>query len=629
MAYWINRALIPWVLVVQFTVALRLGKLRASRAHDTNPDWVEKILHDTAKWEPIVAECAKEKKGNNNHTNLDHINVTDLGLLDEYSDLPPRVLDWVQLNTDEFCGNSCVLPNHTDVIERRHVNRTRKVQTRFMEIEYPSTTGSCIALPVRVDDHGPIHTCKFDNLYVFNGSYIAHIIKGDAFPALTSRVVLRSGNNPRMLSYLLRVRTHASYGALQLAIHALGHTPKLFDGMTLAYQPLWHFNIGHALYDGLYPAFVSAITWSKHNEPFHVLFLGGHNAPNVVKMLPGAFERNEKVIELITGKSLIRSWVFDELPDYYFGKFDTIIFGMGANGQKVDVNANFSLGSSRALGAAQLFRRFVYNSFQIQPRVSPGDTLQGIIVHNRRWGEKKPSWVDLVSAKVAKQKVRMQYIMWGVTGTEEKRTSPSPPTEAFIDQLRLVSKTDIYLSSPGTAIMYQHFLPDGAVVINMGEDPALPRHFMEEYMTEGAPYIRALYYWPVGSHGPIYAQENVEGACKSYNGTQIENLILEATQLVRTGFQMPVPVNVNLSPVTRVLKVYEFLTQNKSELENLRPLRVLVPKFEAFETNWFGNHFPHEFLRVGERPRGLNSCLLRALTEDYGEPCPGCSWGFP
>merc|ERR1712187_310279 len=116
----------------------------------------------------------------------------------------------------------------------------------------------------------------------------------------------------------------------------------------------------------------------------------GHNPPNVEKMLPGALMRNEYILERITGKELIRQWELEEDQDNLLVKFDSFILGMGPNGQKLDMNANFSLGASRTMGAARLFRGLVFNSFQIQPRSSPGDALRGAIIHNSRWGETKP-----------------------------------------------------------------------------------------------------------------------------------------------------------------------------------------------------------------------------------------------
>merc|ERR1719221_52888 len=160
-------------------------------------------------------------------------------------------------------------------------------------------------------------------------------------------------------------------------------------------------------------------------------------------------------------------------------------------------------------------------------------------------------------------------------------------------------------------MMYQHFLPDGAVHINLGENPQVPRRFMEEYMAEGAPYIRALYYWPGKKSG-------------GYDEDRIMDLILEAKKLILGNFMIPVPVNTNLSPVLRLIKVFEYLTVEPAKLKKLTPLRFVGgSRSHGLDTNFYGNHFPHEFLRLSEGHQ-LNPCLTEALAQDYGPPCSDC-----
>ncbi|CAF4726185.1 unnamed protein product, partial [Rotaria sp. Silwood2] len=61
---------------------------------------------------------------------------------------------------------------------------------------------------------------------------------------------------------------------------------------------------------------------------------------------------------------------------------------------------------------------------------------------------------------------------------------------------------DIQIIAPGTGAMYQSFVPDGSVVINVGglisstpQDQNITyTAYMEQYMASGAPYLKALYY---------------------------------------------------------------------------------------------------------------------------------------
>merc|ERR1719454_2151277 len=64
-------------------------------------------------------------------------------------------------------------------------------------------------------------------------------------------------------------------------------------------------------------------------------------------------------------------------------------------------------------------------------------------------------------------------------------------------QLKLLRRTGVHVSSIGNAQMYQIFLADGSVHVNLGavqiNQQAFPL-FMEQQLANGAPYIRAIYY---------------------------------------------------------------------------------------------------------------------------------------
>jgi hypothetical protein len=101
---------------------------------------------------------------------------------------------------------------------------------------------------------------------------------------------------------------------------------------------------------------------------------------------------------------------------------------------------------------------------------------------------------------------------------------------------------DIHVTAPGTGQMYQTFLPDGSVVINLGGVSWLREgdrtiqftHFMEQYLVAGAPYLKGLYY-------PI--NERPAGIRKQ----RVVELIERAAQLIMKGFSIPVVPKENLA----------------------------------------------------------------------------------
>ena len=109
----------------------------------------------------------------------------------------------------------------------------------------------------------------------------------------------------------------------------------------------------------------------------------------------------------------------------------------------------------------------------------------------------------------------------------------------------------VHVSSVGNAQMYQLFMNDGAVHVNLGAVPEfrkynttksdngkrvqlikrMPFHFpvfMEQQLANGAPYLRALYY------------SSKDRAC-GLEEAKVRSLLLEAVLLFRQGFRMPLP----------------------------------------------------------------------------------------
>jgi hypothetical protein len=109
-------------------------------------------------------------------------------------------------------------------------------------------------------------------------------------------------------------------------------------------------------------------------------------------------------------------------------------------------------------------------------------------------------------------------------------------------QLKILHRTDIHIVGPGTGQMYQTFLPDGSVNINLGgvkttgsENKIIAyTSYLEQYMTSGAPYIKGLYY-------PI--NERPKGIKKD----EVVRLIRQAGQLILEGFSLPVNARENLA----------------------------------------------------------------------------------
>jgi len=107
--------------------------------------------------------------------------------------------------------------------------------------------------------------------------------------------------------------------------------------------------------------------------------------------------------------------------------------------------------------------------------------------------------------------IRAEFLQWHTVGT-------------FLQQLRMLAELDVYVSGPGTSLMFSHFMRPGSTVINVGDcfiqwsmTRARP-WYMEQYMCEGATDYQKCLYLP----------NRTRCSNKNLNGTQLEALILQA-----------------------------------------------------------------------------------------------------
>jgi hypothetical protein len=175
---------------------------------------------------------------------------------------------------------------------------------------------------------------------------------------------------------------------------------------------------------------------------------------------------------------------------------------------------------------------------------------------------------------------------------------------------------DIHISGPGTGQMYQTFLSDGSVHINLGGlrpwgfENLENRYtsYLEQYITSGTPYIKALYY-------PI--NQRKYGIKKD----QLIILIRQAANFILKGFSLPVNPQENLAPDGKLFtemcqKDKEFcsLVTIRSSLTNLFCLDFWVEDFVHEDQQWKLGGFIHNGKNISCH---FNRTLLHQLRIKY------------
>ena len=164
-----------------------------------------------------------------------------------------------------------------------------------------------------------------------------------------------------------------------------------------------------------------------------------------------------------------------------------------------------------------------------------------------------------------------------------------------------------FISGPGTTMMYQQFLRDGSVVVNLGGN----KGYMDEFIAEGASYLRAL-----------YARMPLHDAL--HGGVVVRELAMQARDLVFKGggFAMPTPCGLNLSPTATMLKTYAHLIH--PDIDPLTPLTHIEGM--ACVGMSFMDSFTFTKSPLAEQYKKTcqptNPCLMNALGEDYNHQDP-------
>ena len=292
---------------------------------------------------------------------------------------------------------------------------------------------------------------------------------------------------------------------------------------------VWLGNIGHALFDSMYAIFAGLVEFShRHVEPFKIINVHDRQDAPVAR----------EVIDTASPLGMVDGEVFffsppafdtHHLSELLVPNFARCIACVTGGIYEMDMGYD----------AMRLFRDHMLKRFH--PPAPRRDGVQAIAVSNKRFSEADRTAL-LQALDEADPEIQGRWV--------DRRDLD------FQGQLEVLSNTQIHLSAPGTGMVNQPFLPDGAVHINLGacspfayqtsvtalfyrvwypswSDP-LPG-YKEQTIVASTPYHRALYY-PLGE---------IFGGLKPW---RLGVLLGEALGLVRASFPIPIRKGVNLAP---------------------------------------------------------------------------------
>ena len=518
--------------------------------------------------------------------------------------------------------------------------RSHKISTQTDDICLEAN--KCLETSVKCI--GDLHnqSCLYKNLYYVDSTFWILSVKGRNLPRVGVRIdaFVMHEFFPNICEFDTDEKLHNFVRNIA--------DPKVIPGVTVYFSQPWHFNIGHALFDGLYPAYVALIRFtSRHLHPFRLL----------VDIDECKDCWSENVYARFAGLGIIKQSILNRMSAGRWFVFDELVMGSGLMCQRC-MQPNLQLPGSIELNGSRLFRDRMYAQHGLTSAVTrrkhsaESRELRGIlnafIINNKRFtfadrreirdainelNKYTDEYLNDTNSNISKlewPRIRVFYVYYGhIKAGDRHSQQPHVPqvdiwmptyelTENnFMAQLRLLRKIDIHVTGPGTGQMYQPFLSDGAVNINLGglrpagmeKTRTAYASFLEQHMTAGTPYIKGLYY-------PI--NERSKGIKKD----EVIKLIRNAGKLILEGFSIPVNPKDNLAADGQLFIDMCEKDQNFCKLVTKRSANTNANCIDAWVEDIVHEH--RQWNTGGFNDTGKNvSCLfnhtlLHELRQKYG-----------
>ena len=331
---------------------------------------------------------------------------------------------------------------------------------------------------ITIDNNNSI---KYENLYSINGIIYFITLEDVELPS-----VKKFTNSYDWTPYVIKFNTEEE---LTNYINSLENIENI-DLSVLA-DNLWYGNVGHGLFDVLYPIYLALVKFGYEDEPFTFLSMDWSWRENMMY----------EVIKGFTKQELLDYTKLDASKVYHF---KTLVAGTNNAGNRV-VNKNVYIHGKEWDGLYKFKKRiFQLNDIALDKPVNI-DYPKAIIINNKRFSIKDREVINTVIEQM-RPFCDIQFIDWGEYHKYKNDT--------FKKQMELFQDIDIQITAPGTAMMYVPLLKKGAVNVNIGyiehtqtngvrqnlkileskhDDHLIPA-YMEQPICAGTYYVTSLYY---------------------------------------------------------------------------------------------------------------------------------------
>jgi len=319
---------------------------------------------------------------------------------------------------------------------------------------------------------------KYENVYSINGEICYLTCKKEDNPPYVNKFTNQYPFRPKMVLF-------DSEKDIETYLNSLSNKQEI--QLAALGDNLWYGNIGHALWDGLYPLYIALVKFGYIDEDFVVLFGDFQNKKTL------AYEPTVR----FTGYDILDYFKLDKDVVIHF---KTLVAGTGSTGNRV-INKEYTLFGEKEYSALSHFKKRLLSRYNLNVDRPINKKLKAIVIKNKRYSDEEVDHIKNV-IHYFKHHIDIKYIDW------------YHEYSSFEEQMKELIDVDIHITGPGTGMMYMPFLKKGAVNINLGyieyiqtnsarpnikiegleNDKLIIPGWMEQSVCAGADYVNTLYY---------------------------------------------------------------------------------------------------------------------------------------
>ena len=219
-------------------------------------------------------------------------------------------------------------------------------------------------------------------------------------------------------------------------------------GISNYFSHYYEHNIGHGLFDALYPSFLTLLNFFNENNNYtnliNLLHIPGWVCPKKCT--------KDWVLQIMEKFSGNKNLIKNNLDKNKIYKFEVLIAGSGYCGYST-INKKY-ITPGKDLNSLSLFRNRFYNKYNIQ-RKNTYEKNKIIIIESERYSSEEINTLLKIKNKLNSENLNCEFINW-------------KNYVNFKEQLELLNDSYIHISSSGTSMINFVFLNEKSVHINLG-----------------------------------------------------------------------------------------------------------------------------------------------------------------